>query len=80
MLMQANTLRVGYVLGRCIKLTKVYGRFYFMHQYYTDYGYNVTNIGSAVCGIIPNTDEYGHGTRISTNILGISAYGWLYYK
>jgi serine protease AprX len=72
MLMKADKLHIEGVLGRGVKLALVDTGFYAAHPYYASRGYNITTIAAAEPGIDPNTDEYGHGTGISANALGVA--------
>lgn len=72
MLMKADKLHTEGVLGRGVKLALVDTGFYSAHPYYTTRGYNITTIAVPEPGIDPNTDEYGHGTGISANALGVA--------
>jgi serine protease AprX len=71
-LMQANKLHAQGNLGKGVKLAMVDTGFYPAHPYYVTSGYNVYTTGSPVPGVNPDTDEYGHGTGIATNALGIA--------
>ena len=72
MLMKADQLHTEGVLGRGVKLALVDTGFYSAHPYYTNRGYNISTIAVPEPGIDPNTDEYGHGTGISANALGVA--------
>jgi serine protease AprX len=72
MLMKADKLHIEGVLGRGVKLALVDTGFYAAHPYYASRGYNITTIAAAEPGVDPNTDEYGHGTGISANALGVA--------
>jgi serine protease AprX len=72
MLMKADKLHTEGVLGRGVKLAMVDTGFYSAHPYYTSRGYNISTIAVPEPRIDPNTDEYGHGTGISSNALGVA--------
>jgi serine protease AprX len=70
--MQANRLHAQEHIGKGIKLAMVDTGFYTNHPYYVTAGYNVYTTGSPLPGINPDTDEYGHGTGIASNALGVA--------
>lgn len=71
-LMRANELHAEGYLGKGVKLAMVDTGFYPTHPYYVTSGYNIYTTGSPVPGMNPDTDEYGHGTGIATNALGVA--------
>jgi serine protease AprX len=72
MLLQANRLHAEGILGRGTKLGMVDTGFFYAHPYYASQGYNTTTIGVPIPGMTSNTDEYGHGTGIASNALGVA--------
>lgn len=72
MLMRANLLHVQGYSGEGVKVAMVDTGFYPSHPYYANRGYNVYTVGDATPGMNPDTDEYGHGTGIASNALGVA--------
>jgi serine protease AprX len=72
MLIQANRLHAEGHLGKGVKLAICDTGFYTDHPYYTNRGYNISTMGEPTPGTTPDTDEYGHGTGITSNALAVA--------
>jgi len=72
MLIQANRLHAQGHFGKGVKLAICDTGFYTDHPYYVNRGYNIYTMGEPTPGTTPDTDEYGHGTGISSNSLAVA--------